>query len=470
VDGPQLESVLWGEIRNFIATASVPLTADKGGPLLLDHLRIRKVIQGSVDPKSYILGRVAQKGEGLSGHHIADTGDGIPRTMFIGDEASGLDRVSIEKGSEWANRILLIGNPYECANEFRWGVKGKPDGSVVGGDIPRENGVGYYRKVVRIRAEDSPNVRFALAQKAKGIKPTGETLIPGVLSYEKYVLRRKYWDAAKQCAGLDADWFDGVGVKMFPATWLARAKSLAQALRGQKRVAKGIGVDPGEGSANTAFVAVDEFGVIERVTKRTPDTSVIVGELVAFMRKHGCSADRVCIDRGAGKQIADWLRRMGYPVRTVPFGGAVVQEPRVGKVPVSQRRLNKEAQYAYKQRRSQLYGELMELMDPAFGEKVADGVDDDVLRAIAGLAGRSSARSFGFAIPAECDDIHYQLGAIPLTRDDEGRLSLMPKTNPEHPEKSLTGIIGRSPDEADALVLAVHAMLHRSYQAVAGVA
>jgi hypothetical protein len=134
-DHNQLEAVLWGEVRRFI-------TADKGGPLVCNHLHLRKLVpMGSLDPKtgkqalqvcglSYAIGRVAAKGEGMLGHHIAEDGTGIPRTLFVADEASGVDDVSYERASTWAKRLLVIGNPYPCANFFFKGVKG--------GDITEE--------------------------------------------------------------------------------------------------------------------------------------------------------------------------------------------------------------------------------------------------------------------------------------------------------------------------------------------
>lgn len=117
-DYSQLESVLWGEIRRYIQTAKTPLSHDKGGPLLVNHLHIRKVLtlpDGERDACgiSYLLGRVAAKGEGLLGHHIADVGDGIPRTLFVADEASGVEDLCYERAQTWARRILVIGNPYE---------------------------------------------------------------------------------------------------------------------------------------------------------------------------------------------------------------------------------------------------------------------------------------------------------------------------------------------------------------------
>ncbi len=130
-DYAQLESVLWGEVRRFIQTSKVPLTYGKGGPLVVNHLHLKKVTGawgtgeiGSVCGVSYAVGRVAAKGEGLLGHHVGETGDGIPRTLFICDEASGVDDVSYERADTWAKRKLIIGNPYPCENFFRNGVKG----------------------------------------------------------------------------------------------------------------------------------------------------------------------------------------------------------------------------------------------------------------------------------------------------------------------------------------------------------
>lgn len=123
VDGSQLDAVLWGEIRRFIQTCAYPLSAERGGPLVINHLHLRKVYNGEMCGLSYCMGRVAAKGEGMLGHHIAKTGDGIPRTLFVGDEASGLDDLSLERADTWADRKLLIGNPYPCTNGFKKGVK-----------------------------------------------------------------------------------------------------------------------------------------------------------------------------------------------------------------------------------------------------------------------------------------------------------------------------------------------------------
>ena len=136
-DHAQLESVLWGEIRRFIDTAKYPLVHDKGGPLVVNHLHIRRMHKGKMCGMSYILGRVAKKGEGLLGHHVSvdseefdlsmsggvDHSLRVPRTLFIADEASGVEDIAYERADTWAARKLIIGNPYQCSNFFYRAVK-----------------------------------------------------------------------------------------------------------------------------------------------------------------------------------------------------------------------------------------------------------------------------------------------------------------------------------------------------------
>jgi hypothetical protein len=133
-DAPQLEAVLWGEIRRYIDTARYPLDHKQGGPLIVNHLLLRKVIPANSGRParkcgiSYCIGRVASKGEGMLGHHVAKQSDRIPRTLAVFDEASGCDDDSYERTDTWAERKLIIGNPYPTQGFFQRMVKG--------GDIP----------------------------------------------------------------------------------------------------------------------------------------------------------------------------------------------------------------------------------------------------------------------------------------------------------------------------------------------
>src|SRR5207302_1956880 len=161
---------------------------------------------------------------------------------------------------------LWIGNCYECQNPFRWGVKGNPNTQDRGGDLRDEESGKLLRRIIRITATDSPNVQYALREIAGGKKPSNRIIIPGVLPYDDYLWARKYWDAKKQCAGLDADWYTGAEVLMFPPAWLNRAEEFAVNMPTKRRVGKGLGVDPAEGGDNTAWTVVDEFGIVEQLT------------------------------------------------------------------------------------------------------------------------------------------------------------------------------------------------------------
>lgn len=108
--------VLWGEIGRFIAEAKYPLLAKDGGPLIVNHRDVTKIINGVKCPISYMRGMVSEKGEGLAGHHA-------PYTLAVGDEASGIDDEAYKQFQGWAKHMLFIGNPNECQNFYRKAIK-----------------------------------------------------------------------------------------------------------------------------------------------------------------------------------------------------------------------------------------------------------------------------------------------------------------------------------------------------------
>lgn len=296
----------------------------------------------------------------------------------------------------------------------------------------------YYRKVIHICAEDSPNVKLALRERALGLDPSGRIIVHGVLPWQDYVKRRTYWDPIRQCIGLDGKFYKGAELMLFPPTWLDYSELLDKTLQGARRIAAGMGIDPGEGGANTAISVVDRHGLLELWSQPTPDTNVIHLKVIEMMNKWALMPERVVFDRGGGgKQIADRMRAMGIGVRTVAFGESVSPDPRRIVPGVAQRVEEKEERYVFFNRRAQMYGELSEMMDP-------------------------NAENQGFAIPPAYFQIRRQLAMIPKTFDGEGRLFLLPKhkKDPNSKQPTLTELIGHSPDEADSLVLALHAVLH----------
>lgn len=118
--------VLFGEANRFITGAEPSLLESKGGPLLCTHHNIRRVVGRNrlgpeLCPISYVSGIVSKKGEGMAGHHA-------PYTLFIGDEASGIEDTTYEAAQGWAKKMLIFGNPLPCENFFRKAVDG--------GDLP----------------------------------------------------------------------------------------------------------------------------------------------------------------------------------------------------------------------------------------------------------------------------------------------------------------------------------------------
>jgi hypothetical protein len=311
----------------------------------------------------------------------------------------------------------------------------------------------FFRKVIQIKATDSPNVRLALAQIERGLAPTGEEVVPGIVSWADYCKRREIWDKPKQCVALDATFYEGSENLLYPPLWRNHSNELADKLRGVPRKALGIGCDPAEGDNDTAFSAVDRLGLIERVKEKTPHPHVIPAKLIAFARKHGVPAEKVCIDRGGGGyMIADLMREMGFDgVKTVAFGESLALEPRRGMTRFEEKVENREERYVYVNRRAEMYHTLSTLMDP-------------------GLAFTS-----GFSIPREYEELDQEMAPVPLVYDREGRIKMIPKRRQKNnkgkdsDELCLIDLIGHSPDTLDSLVLAVYAMLYAKVRRKAGV-
>jgi hypothetical protein len=448
--------ILWGEMRRFIDTAASPLRAEDGGPLLVQEREIRHATEkGATKPLSYILRQVSETGEGMSGHH-ADY------TMIIGDEASAINDLTYSGAQGWASQSFWITNANPCENFVRRACDG--------GDIKRDDGKRWFRRIVHLPAEASPNVRLALEEKARGLEPSNRILIPGVLAWDEgilgYCYRRQYWDAQRQCIGLDAKFYEGPELKLFPPEWLQAAR---KRLVNTNLQAKGIGVDTALGGDNTSMLAANETGVLEAVSWKSKNTAKIHMRVLEFAKKWRCNPENIVFDFGGGGQnSADLLRQMGFAVRSVSFGQGIVQELlRTGvKRPFGEKLDYREERFSYFNLLAQMYGEASLLLDPS-------GIGATVLPGLK-----------AFALPTQfCDreltpgqtSLCFQLSKMPRDCDEEGKLKLPPKNKPQGaPEnknkKYLVDIIGHSPDEADAFVLAVHGMLHQKRVMHAGVA
>jgi len=312
----------------------------------------------------------------------------------------------------------------------------------------------YYRKVIKIKAEDSPNVRYAEAELKVGKKVSHKILVPGVLSYQDYMMQRETYDEIMQCVGLDAEWYVGPGLLLYPPTWLDNAAKVGDKLNPNRRPTH-LGIDPAEGGDNTCIAAADRLGLIELVSRKTPNTNDIFGMCMEYITKWGLDGRNIYFDTGGGgKQHADRLRANGHNVRAVHFGESVKMEKTTAMKTLVDRKEHAEESYIYKNRRAEMCGLLSRAIDPK--AEISEN--------------NKEINSQVFGLPKELLDkqtkgkksLRYQLSKIPKLYDGEGRLILPPKSNPNPNSenkprvKTLIERIGHSPDEMDAVVLVVY--------------
>jgi hypothetical protein len=448
--------VIFGELKRFIYESEIPLTYEDGGPLKVLDREINRILSdGTESPLCYIKGMVAKpdKVAALQGHHIAKVGDMIPRTLWIADEASAVPSSFYKMARGWADRMLVIGNPWQCSNFFREAVRN--------GNVKRKHRSGYHQRVIHISADDSPNIQLAKIQIEQGRKPTGEMVVPGVKGWDDYQKNLATWDEEQICVGLEGRFYEGDTIKMYPPGWLVGSGELAATLDKvmPNRVPTHLAVDSAEGGDNTTFAAGDKLGMVLLRIKKTPDTSYVVDETIDLIDLYGIDEDNVMFDRGGGGQEhVDRLRRLGYNVRSVAFGEAATSADRFKRFKSKQDRIEaEENRTVYFNRRAEMYGLLRKHLNP---------VNEDPTNHISsgGLTRLDNTSIMRYAIPASLLDkptgqgrktLRDQLDGIPLKRDSEGRLKLPPKKKrtATSTEESLEDIIGHSPDEADAIVM-----------------
>lgn len=308
----------------------------------------------------------------------------------------------------------------------------------------------FYRKVIKIAAEDSPNVQLYLREKELGRIPTHRRIFPGVISSIEYVRKMALWDEWQICVGIKGEFWKGGEVLMYPPLWLKaaalRALEITEGCQssGYRRVPSAMGVDPGEGSANTSWALGDNLGLMELISKKTPNTKDIFRTTRDLLNLYQIDPQRCYMDRGGGGyQIACDLREAGYDIRTIGFGDPVIAPHTPGRDTADQLNEERDEKWSYTTQRAWMYWTLRDEMDPTMEE----------------LGSKAP-----WAVPAhtkELKELHRQLGLIPALYTNEGRRSMLPKSkrSPNSKERCLKEILGCSPDEADATVLLMKALL-----------
>lgn len=484
--------VLWAEAYKWLTTSRYPLLVQNGGDIVLTDLEMRFADEVGITtrPPNYAIGAVAEKPEKFSGHHAR-------YTLAMCDEASGIPDIAWERFEGWAKRYLDFGNAESTENKFKKDCELYlgTDKDKTRGNLPVRledgvPGVKYFINCMRIRAEDSPNVKFAKEQVERGEQPTGENKIMGIVSWQDYVTRRKTLDPIRQSVMLDAVWYAGPEHKLIPKEWFDAAKAYGmhpwdgrEGRRPPVTYPLYLGVDCAEGGDDTSWVLIDKHGILDVKSLKTADTNVIYGLTMQYLRdpKLTLLPENVCFDRGGGgKQCADRIRANGgayAKVRTVSFG-VIKHEPKRGIRLFKEKTGIVEDKGEARNRRSEMYWDVRTLMElPIVGHDDPTVVDliGKVRQDKVSLPPRSRFAFPMTGTPPMCEELIRQLACVPLRYDGEGRFDLIPKQtekdNPLDPEDTNTFryLIGRSPDIADGLGCAVHAYLHKPSTMTAGV-
>lgn len=322
--------------------------------------------------------------------------------------------------------------------------------------------VKYLRRCIQMRAEDTPNVRWAKLQIARGEEPTGERIVAGVLSWQEYLERRRTLPKQRQTVVLDAEWYEGAEEKLVPAAWIAAARAFAETIAKLPRtLPRFLGVDVGGGGDDTAWVGGDRLGVVHVENYKTPNTNDVYGNTLKLMRELNVPPERVVFDLGGGgREHVHRLRANGYAVRGVGFGRAPkVEQKRPGViVPFAERRDAKEDADAYRNRRSEMAWDLRMILER----------DEEATYIARDFYGKDVP---GFALPLRCtEELVTQLRVPPVKWDGAGRFELIPKENPKNlgDPQTFRKMLGHSPDVFDAFCLMVFGMTHKPVPMRAG--
>lgn len=440
----QLEDTLFGEIKSLVDRAEL---SGRSLGIEVSHVFVRKPHLSNPNgfmPLDYIRGKVVERGESFSGHHL-DASAG-PKMLFILSEASGIDDEIYDAALSQRHHMLVTGNPMLSDGFFARNCLAKDQAHPLFKDR-------LLRKVVHIDGErDSPNVQLGIAWEQAGGEGEPPVAMPGVLSYQEYRERLVSWPEHRLRTKLRGYFPSTDEDLLFSEESLDVAQRLHDLLFEQdasgvwksrypsfiKHGPKALGVDVAEGKDFTVWTVVGRWGVVYKKRRQTRDTSVIPGETLRIMKRFGIHPRYVLFDAGGGgTQHANTLRQRYEDIGSCRFGE------------------NADNGDEYKNKRAELYGEAQGMMRVT--NKVRCMLEKPVSEWL-------KSWSF-FCIPKTDSILREDLAVLPLQTDHEGRLFLPPKgekrvgdeAKRRSKSRTIKQILGRSPDDGDSFVLAAEA-------------
>ncbi len=270
---PQVENLLWREIRQLHAKAQVPL----GGKVLKASLELSE--------KWYALGLSTNEPERFQGFHAE-------HLLLIVDEASGVDQGIFDASEGFLTgphaRVLLIGNPTQVRGEFYEAFKSP-----------------LYAKI-QISAFDSPNVVEAADTR------------PYLTSPEWIDDKRVKWGEGTPLwqARVLGEFPDQGEDMVFPLSWVEQAQTRAAVPGG----VVSFGVDVARFGTDASVLAVRQGDHIVHLEQHHQwDTMAVAGWITAAARQWHPQSIRVDAD-GLGAGVYDVLKAQHLPVVEIHSG------------------------------------------------------------------------------------------------------------------------------------------------------
>ena len=270
---PQVENLLWREIRQLHAQAPYPL----GGRVLHTGLEL--------SDRWYALGLSTNEPERFQGFHAE-------HLLLIVDEASGVDQGIFDASEGFLtgphSRALLIGNPTQLRGEFYEAFRS-----------PR-----YHR--LAISAFDSPNV-------------TDGALVRPYLTTEEWIEdKRVAWGEGTPLwqARVLGEFPDQSEDMVFPLSWVEGAQARSP------RHGAGVifGVDVARFGTDASVLAVRQGDDIVAIDAHHRwDTMAVAGWVADAARQWRPTSIRVDAD-GLGAGVYDVLKAQGLPVAEIHSG------------------------------------------------------------------------------------------------------------------------------------------------------
>ena len=272
---PQVENLLWREIRQMHAHARLPL----GGKVLTTSLELSE--------KWYALGLSTNKPERFQGFHAE-------HLLLIVDEASGVDQGIFDASEGFLTgpgaRVLLIGNPTQVRGEFYEAFRSP-----------------LYRKLA-LSAFESPNV-------------TAGTLVRPYLTTPEWIAdkRVKWGEGTPLWQARVLGEFPDQGEDMvFPLSWVEQAQQRTPQRHGPVH----FGVDVARFGSDASVLAVRQGDDIVALDQHHQwDTTAVAGWIAAAAKQWHPQSIRVDSD-GLGAGVYDLLKAQGYPVIEIHSGTA----------------------------------------------------------------------------------------------------------------------------------------------------